>query len=191
MKIDILVLITFSTIFISSVSIPDFYLRRINAKIHSQESLNDDYHVACYKINYPKFWLKIIFEVIMVLLALFFLVFSSRYLIKFGLIVLMALVIFQVRLTLSSLNKEIKIEDGHINIYNHGQLFASYDLRLLKLVGIKSMIPGRYLSYYYLEFEDDTRLYLNPNFHDWHQLVALALAIFADKVKFDEKGAEL
>lgn len=52
------------------------------------------------------------------------------------------------------------------------------------------MVPGRCLAYYYLEFDDANRLYLNPHFENWHRLVALALAVFADRSKLENKGVQ-
>ncbi|MDD3809573.1 MAG: hypothetical protein PHS94_04800 [Erysipelotrichaceae bacterium] len=48
----------------------------------------------------------------------------------------------------------------------------------------------RYLAYYYLQFDGTNRLYLKRNFENWHHLVALALAVFADRFKLENKGVQ-
>lgn len=190
MTIDILVLITFGTIFIMGISIPDRYLNRITEKIHDSHLMVADQDNLIYQINYRKLKLKIAAQVIFIVLAAIAMTMSSRLMVRFALAVMIVLVIAGVRFTVDSINKEIWIEDGHLRLYRNKKLLESYDLRLLRLIGIKSVVPGRYLSYYYLEFDNDNRLYLNPNFENWHQLVALALTVFADRSKLENKGVQ-
>lgn len=186
MKIDILVLITFGTIAFLSISIPDLYLSRISGKIHDYQPQREDFIASSYKVDLPKFWLKIFMEMMVILLVLVFIVFSRHYVFKFALAILVGFMVTCAWFTLKILNKEIRVEDSRVNFYCNRRLVRSHDLNDLELVGIKSLFPGRYLAYYYLEFGDKKRLYLNPNFENWYQLVALALAVLSKKTNIDK-----
>ncbi len=189
MRIDSLVLATFGIILFLTMAIPDRHLNRISNRIHDCQLFGDDLATAAFTINYRKLWFKIAGQIVLLVAAVILMFLTSRYMVKAGLIIFTVLIVLGARFTLVSFNKEIRIENGHLQLYHKSKLLWSHDMKMLKVVGIKSVVPGRYLSYYYLEFEDGHRIYLNPNFENWHHLVAVALAVFAARTKVENKGA--
>lgn len=174
MNIDALVLTTFGLVFLLRLSIPDFIMRRIDAKIDGYQTNEDILTYSVYEVNYGKYLFKLVSEIILIFIAVTIIIFGWNLLLKLFLVMMIAFLLVFMRLTLRVTNKKIVIDNYILQVYKRKEIEHKFDLNDVVLVGLKKLFLGNYIFCYYLEFKDGERFYVNPNYQHWHQIVKIA-----------------